>query len=380
MMMIKARAGILPAAALVLCFAGFAGTLPAAAQQGAAAPAKPSGPPPAVVGVDQVKVIAVDQTVPVIGRFVTSRTGTVAARVSGAIDEVFVDVGDRVEAGDLLARQDGRRFKLAITRREALIAIDTAAVKTAEADVAIKQHQYDRQARLKNSAAYSGARLEDSAAELDRARNELALKKATVVRAHADLEIARVDLVDTEIRAPYGGTVIVRQAQPGAYLSSGNSVVTLLDDTALEVEADVPSARIAGLTPGRRLTARIGQDALAVTVRTIIPNENPTTRTRAVRFSLAGDAPAGLAQNQTVTVEVPISDSREALTVHKDAVIQTPAGAIVYAVRDGKAASQTVSLGAAVGSRLEVLNGLIEGDMVVVRGNERLRPGQPVSF
>jgi len=377
MTMIRARAGIVPAAAFILSLAG---ALPAAAQQGAAGQTRPAGLPPAIVGVDPVKTIEVDQTVPVIGRFVTSRTGTVAARVSAAVDEVFVDVGDRVEAGDLLARQDGRRFQLSIARREALIAIDTAAVKSAGADVAIKQHQYDRQARLKDSAAYSGARLEDSATELERAQHELELKKAIVVRAHADLEIARVDLVDTEIRAPYGGTVIVRQAQPGTYLNAGNPVVTLLDDTALEVEADVPSVRIAALTPGRTLVARIGQDTLAVKVRTIIPNENPTTRTRAVRFSLAGDAPDGLAQNQTVTVEVPISDSRNALTVHKDAVIQTPAGAIVYAVRDGKAASQTVSLGAAVGSRLEVLSGLADGDMVVVRGNERLRPGQPVSF
>jgi RND family efflux transporter MFP subunit len=364
----------------MMSLAALCPVLPADAQQGASAKTAPGGPPPAIVGVDPVRSIEVDQTIPVIGRFVTSRTGTVAARVSGAVDEVFVDVGDRVKAGDLLARQDGQRFELNIARREALIEIDRAAVKTAEADVAIKRHQYDRQARLKDSVAYSGARLEDSAAELERAENELALKKAIVVRAIADLNIARVDLADTEIRAPYDGTVIARHAQPGAYLNSGNPVVTLLDDTALEVEADVPSTRIAGLTPGRRLTAGFGSAELTVVVRTVIPNENPTTRTRAVRFTLDGQVPEGLAQNQTVTVDVPISDRRTAVTVHKDAVIQTPSGAIVYVVRDGKASPQPVTLGAAVGSRLEVMAGLGEGDNVVVRGNERLRPGQPVSF
>ena len=366
-------------AAILVVAAGMAAGSPAGAQQADSAEG-PSGQPPAVVGVDAVNSVEIDQTVPVIGRLVTSRTGTVAARVSGAIDVVDVDIGDHVQAGDLLVRQDRRRFELAIRRRQALIAIDRAAVRTAEADVAIKQKQYDRQARLKDSAAYSGARLEDTAAELARARNELAQKKAIVVRAEADLEIARVDLADTEIRAPYAGTVIVRQAQPGAYLNAGGSVVTLLDDTALEVEADVPSARIAGLTPGRGLNARTGPDRLTVAVRTVIPNENPTTRTRAVRFSLVGPAPQDLAQNQTVTVDVPVSRRRQALTVHKDAVIQTPAGAVVYAVREGKAARQAVALGTAVGSRLEVLSGLAEGDMVVVRGNERLRPGQPVSF
>ncbi|HMB48357.1 MAG TPA: efflux RND transporter periplasmic adaptor subunit [Afifellaceae bacterium] len=378
----RGKAGVTSAIVLTIGLAGLAGTQPALAQQEAAGQEKPknAGPPPAVVGVDEVRSIQVDQTVPVLGRFVTNRMGTVAARVSGAIDEVFVNVGDRVEAGDRLVRQDGRRFQLAIKRHQALIAIERAAVKTAEADVAIKQQLFDRQERLKDSVAYSGARLEDTAAELERTRNELAQKKAIVIRAEADLEIARVDLADTEIKAPYSGTVIVRQAQPGAYLSASSPVVTLLDDTALEIEADVPSVRVSALKPGRMLSAKVGEDTLQIEVRTVIPDENAATRTRAVRFSLAGSPPEGLAQNQTVTVEVPISTPRSALTVHKDAVIQSPAGAIVYVVREGKAAHQPVSLGPAVGSRLEVLNGLAAGDIVVVRGNERLRPGQPVSF
>ncbi len=372
-----------------LATAWFAGMLflapPVGAQDSAGDPkapdaAKPAGPPPAIVGVDKVRMVDVDQTVPVIGRFVTRNTGIVAARVSGPVEDVHVEVGDRVLAGDLLVELDDTRFALAITRLEALMAIDVAAVRSAEADIAIKQVQYDRQERLRNSAAYSGARLEDSAAELARAKTELAQKNAFVVRAEADLAIARADLADSKIRAPYSGTVIVRQAQPGAYLSAGAATVTLLDDTALEIEADVPSGRIRGLTPGRQLSASIGTETIGIVVRSVIPDENPATRTRAVRFSLSAAAPAGLAQNQAVTVAVPVSDLRDALSVHKDAVIQGPAGAIVYLVSDGKAARQPVDLGTSIGSRLEVLSGLADGDLVVIRGNERLRPGQPVSY
>lgn len=347
----------------------------------AAAPAKPPKAPRAAnVGVDAVRIVDVDQTVPVIGRFVTRNSGNIAARISGPVERVHVQVGDHVNAGDVLVELDDKRFVLAIARWKALIEIDAAAVRTAEADIAIKQVQFDRQERLRGSSAYSGARLEDSRAELARAKSELAQKKAFVVRAQADLAIAEADLADTRIRAPYSGTVIVRHAQPGAYLVAGGPVVTLLDDTALEIEADVPSTRVEGLKPGRALTARMGGKTLPVEVRSVIPDENPATRTRAVRFIMTAETPAGAAQNQAVTVDVPVSDRRKIVSVHKDAVIQSPAGPVVFVVREGKAMPQPVTLGPAVGSRLEVLGGLNDGDQTVVRGNERLQPGQPVSF
>ena len=80
-----------------------------------------------------------------------------------------------------------------------------------------------------------------------------------------------------------------------------------------------------------------------------------------------------------MTVKVPIGAPRDVLTVHKDAVIKRGPQSIVYVVEDGSANLRPVRLGEAVGSRLEVLEGLQDGDLVVVRGNERLRPGDKVS-
>ena len=68
------------------------------------------------------------------------------------------------------------------------------------------------------------------------------------------------------------------------------------------------------------------------------------------------------------------------LSVHKDAVINRRGKQIVYVVQEGKAAMRPVQLGEAVGARMEVLRGLAQGDLVVVRGNERLRPGQDVRY
>jgi hypothetical protein len=91
-------------------------------------------------------------------------------------------------------------------------------------------------------------------------------------------------------------------------------------------------------------------------------------------------ADLGLAVNQPATLQLPAGGAREVVSVHKDAVLRRGGRDMVYLVRDGAATPRTVALGEAVGSRFQVLDGLVPGDLVVVRGNERLRPGQPVTF
>ena len=85
-----------------------------------------------------------------------------------------------------------------------------------------------------------------------------------------------------------------------------------------------------------------------------------------------------LAANQSVTILLPTGGGEEVVTVHKDAVIRQGPKAIAYVVQDGVANPRPLDLGLAVGSRFQVLDGVSPGDVVVVRGNERLRPGQSV--
>ena len=114
-------------------------------------------------------------------------------------------------------------------------------------------------------------------------------------------------------------------------------------------------------------------------MRAVIPEENPLTQTRAVRFrpDFATDG-RQLASNQSVTVEIPIGAAGEAVTVHKDAVLSRQGKSKVFLVVDGQVKPRDVKLGDAVGGRYVVLGGLEPGDIVVIRGNERLRPGQAI--
>ena len=252
---------------------------------------------------------------------------------------------------------------------------------TAEAEIHLLENELARLEQLKSSVAFSKAQLEDKVRQIAVAKGRMTAATARLGQYQAKQRASAKDLDDMVIRAPYAGVVTRRLVSPGAYLRPGDPVIALIDDRSLEIEADVPVGQLAALQAGNVLDVTIGTERYSATVRAVIPEENPLTRTRAVRLVPDfGEKPTALAVAQSVTLEVPIGRSREAVTVNKDGVIQRPNGAMVFLVKDQTAAPQPVTLGTAVGGRFEVLGGLQEGDLVVVRGNERLRPGQAVTY
>jgi RND family efflux transporter MFP subunit len=168
---------------------------------------------------------------------------------------------------------------------------------------------------------------------------------------------------------------------PGAFIQAGSPVVRLLDTKAFEVTAGVPARYVTTITPGQRMEATLETgEELTVEVRAVLPLEDPSTRTRAVRFAAPelGDI-GNVAVGQSLTIMVPVGAARDVLSVPKDALVQARGGWTAFVAADGKAEPRQVSLGVAIGDRYEVLSGLAEGDLVVVRGNERLRPGQDIA-
>jgi RND family efflux transporter MFP subunit len=343
--------------------------------------AKPKGPPPMRVGVDSVIREPVNQTVPVIGR-VVARLTAIAARINGPIDEVRVDVGDRVEAGDVIAMlvKDTLKWKHALQKAE--VQQYAAAVKTRKAKLRLQRQQLKRIEGLKKSAAFSKARLEDKRQEVAVAENEATEAEAKLASAEANLKLTEINLSYATIRAPFPGVVSKRMIEVGVYVNVGDPMVVLIDNRYAEIEAAVPANRTAGLTASRPLTAFIdGNRKITVRVRAVVPDENPQTRTRLVRF--VPEPPqglAGLASNQSVTLHLPAGNDGNVVTVHKDAILNRKGKNLVYLAEDNKAAIRAVHLGEAVGTRFVVLGGLAPGDLVVVRGNERLQPGQKIRF
>lgn len=357
---------------------------PAAAKPAPAAAAtggKPGGGPRArAVRVDAVIVEPLSQTSPVIGRLVARRTGDVAARINGAIVSMPTSVGDRVKKGDVIATIALERLTAERDKYAAALTTRRAMVQTAQAEYAKKNQELRRMANLKKSSAFSGARYEDLQRDVEARRASLLERQSQLKEAQAELDQAAIDLFNGEIRAPYEGVVSEKHTEVGAYVNVGNRVVTLISDTDIEVEAEVPSRQIIGLVPGTpvRFTLDDGTQHRA-RVRSVIPRENARTRTRPVRFVPEfGEKRKPFAVNQSVTVLVPIGKVRQVSTVHKDAIIYRGDDRVVSIVRRGKAFPRKVQIGPAVGNRFVVVEGLNEGDQVVTHGNETLPPGTAV--
>ncbi|MEP0521442.1 MAG: efflux RND transporter periplasmic adaptor subunit [Hyphomicrobiales bacterium] len=340
---------------------------------------------PAGVVVEVVETRSFTETAPVLGEFVAPTSSVVASRIPGLIADISVRVGDRVEEGDLLIKLDTELLDIELRAAQASRTEAEAGLTVAEADLALAQQAFERVERLKSSPAFSQGQFNDLGRQLQRAQGQIAQANARIRSADVAIARSQYNLQNAEIKAPFSGTVLERQAQLGEYINTGNAVVTLLDQANLEIVADVPYAYVGGLSDGREITVRLSSGTeYKASIRALLPRETVSTRTRPVRLSApftqndAVDGATPFAVGQSVTVQVPVSEERKVLTVPKDALVQARGGWIVYIAEDGKAQPRPVEIGAAVGNRFEVLGGLQEGWQVVVRGNERLRPGQDI--
>ncbi len=338
------------------------------------------------VGVDTVINQPMIQTAPVIGRLVAAQAGVVAARIAGPIAEMRVRVGDRVSKGDIVSVLVKDTLYWRHQLNLARVGEAEAALETAKSVVDLRRQEMSRMDQLKKSAAFSQARLADKKLEVASARSAAAQAQAALLSARANLRLAKINLDNADIRAPFGGVVSERLIDVGAYVGVGGPVIGLIDDDHLEIEARVPAARIDGLRGGDKVGFSLEQGGdgkrqkYTATVRAVVPDEDPLTRTRVVRFvSDFGPDAQGLASGQSVVLALPAAKSERVTTVHKDAVLNKRGKNVVFIVESGKANIRQLRLGRAVGNRFVVLSGLTAGDVVIVRGNERLRTGQKVS-
>jgi len=335
----------------------------------------------ATVFVETVEQTEIRDTQDVIGRLVSTRRSDVATRIAGIVKSVAFRVGDKVKKGRELIKIDAVRFEIEKRANQATIAAAEAGLSVARTKLKLAQQSFNRQASLRKSTAFSRSRFDDLKQAMEQSRSEVSQAAAQLQMARVGLDRANYQLTHTVITAPFDGIVIARQAQPGQYLQAGGMVATLLDINDLEIAADVPGRIAQDLKPGTTVSARFenGMEHRLV-VRTALPVQNSSTRTRLVRFTMAkaGLQPSQVAVGGTITLKVPVSAVRTVTTVPKDALLRGQGGWMVFAVVKNKAVPHPLVIGQTVGNRMEVVSGIKPGAVVVVRGNERLRPGQNV--
>ncbi len=333
-----------------------------------------------VVRVETVTLKPVTQTVPLIGRLVATRSGNIAAQIGGTVDEILFKIGDKVKSGQIIARLNSDSAKAEYALAAGELEEARADLLTYNAERELFQTELARQKALNKSSAFSQAKFDDAEQKVLIARAKERSAEAKIKVKLAGLERKKVDLEDVLIRSPYDGVVVRKFTEIGSYVKIGDPIVKLVGQKSIEIEAEIPSSRIHGSTIGKEIpfTLDDGSTHHAI-VRSVLPSENPSTRTRTIRlvpqFSAKIDF---LAEGQSVTLAIPIGPPREVIVAHKDAILNRAGQNIVFVVENDIAKPRAIIMGEAVGSEVEILNGLQPGEKIVVRGNERLRAGAKV--
>lgn len=307
---------------------------------------------PAIVKVDPVIEEPLAQTKPVLGRIVARQEGSVATRVEGRVAQVVVNVGDVVEEGQLLAVLDDAKLQLERDLAEAQYQTALNEVEVWLRGIELLSQERDRLARLRESAAFSRAAYDDKIKEIEVENSQLVSTRSKVAEARIQLEQAQNDLEDSQIEAPYDAVVTFRHTSAGAYAQTGDPIVDLVNFLDIEIEADVPSYLAVALEAGLEIDAMLELGgAYRAEVRAVLPVENSMTRTRTVRFSGVGDELPSRAVGESVTLNLPIGQASEVVTVSKDAVTINQGQRMVFVAEDGKAVRRDIAIGRAVGAR-----------------------------
>ncbi|MEM9533478.1 MAG: efflux RND transporter periplasmic adaptor subunit [Pseudomonadota bacterium] len=321
------------------------------------------GPPPAQVEVGEARSeeVAASRWLP--GTVVSRNDARIAAEVTGRATWV-AEVGTRVDAGGELARLDRRTIELQLQDND-------ATVKRLEAQLKFQRNQVTRLNQLAdtNNAA---------ATQLDEAQSQAEVVTQELRAARIAGEQIQVNLERSSVRAPFPGTVVERLVQPGEFLSPGAAVVRLVDtaDKEVRVQAPVSSARF--VTDGDTVAVRDDFSQADNSVRTVIPVGDERSRMIEIRVALTGSE---WVIGSAVRVSLPTSEVRRLVSIPRDALVLRGSEVFVYRVSaDSQAERVDVTTGIGLEDRVEVLGDISPGDQLVVRGAERLRPGQPITI
>jgi HlyD family secretion protein len=346
---------------------------------------------PAVTIVPAVKREFVDRLF-VSGTLVAREEAQVAARVDGlTIVELDAEDGDRVKQGQVLARLDRTQLDAmlaendaATKRADAAIAQARSLIAQSDAQLQFASNDFDR-ARKLTGGVMSVSTIEQretamktAQAQLAAANNALSVAEADRKSRDAERQELLVHIDRTEVRAPVAGVVSRRSAKLGASPSSaGEPLFRIIEDGAIDLEADVPEQSLARLAGGMPAELKLPgvEGAVAGRVRLLNQEVDKASRTGKVRIAL----------DDVSHARIGAFASGEVVLVRRDGV-SAPAAALrregdaarLYVVREGRVEERRVTPGIVEGEAVEIKDGVAEGESLVARAAAFLRPGDRV--
>ncbi|MBU1711619.1 MAG: efflux RND transporter periplasmic adaptor subunit [Proteobacteria bacterium] len=318
------------------------------------------------VKVSEVETKMVSEQISLIGTAEAVAQSMVASEVSGIVEYFPAKEGDFVKKGQLIAKLSSEevdlRIKGARAQREKI-----------KENLIFAGKELDRFTKLKESNSIASNKYDEVLYNYNSLTQELK-------RSEAEIERLLYELKHKQVFAPISGFVAKEHIEVGEWVNAGGPVVTLVDLSRIKINVDVPERYAVMLSsrsdvkvsikslPGRQFAGK---------VQSVLPSGDTGSRTYPVRIFIPN--PGFKIKNGMEAIALfSLDGGKNALLVQKDAVVPAGDNKIVFTVRDGKALHVMVKVLGYYDGNAAVEGDLKSGDKVVIRGNERLRPGQPV--
>lgn len=300
-----------------------------------------------------------------VGLIETRTSSQVAAEVAGEVVQVFVDEGQGVAAGAVLAEIDPSEYQLERSREQ-------SEVRRLSALLRKQERELERARKLYEENLIAEDELDGLDAELDALREQLAGARAQV--DSTDRRLGKTRLV-----APVESEVATRNVDVGDYVQTGTVAFDLIDMRNLRVRLPFPEYRAPQLATGLpvRLTSAVAGDSVVEAVVTDIrPSVNPSSRSLTIIVDF--ENPGGWRPGASVRADLILAVRENALLVPQVSVVRRPAGDVVYAINDGIASQRVVQRGDRRDRMVEIVSGLTGDEEIAVDGAGFLSDGAAV--
>ncbi len=328
-------------------------------------PAMAQEKPPAKVRVTDIHQEEVAKSKPFLGLVYYERMSALSTEVAGLVKMVDIRSGDLVKKGTALVHLNTDLLDADIDL--AKIRLEQS---TLQAELAKKN--FERQKSLLASRGASQKKYDDAQFDLQNGHMEKQAASQTLNRLLLEKK-------KSVILAPYDGVILEKIVDSGDWVQQGKQVLTIGSTEDLFVKVPVGERLLQFMHPGNevKLTVNAFNTQLTGTIDTVDPRADAKTKNVFIKIRIP--SLERIAENMSVIVHLPISTKQKLSIIPRDALIKFKGKDFVYTVKEGKAAILPVNIVTFLGDRVAADNPyLVEGMKVVVEGNERLRPDQPV--
>jgi RND family efflux transporter MFP subunit len=330
------------------------------------------------------------------GYVTARRRATVSSKVTGKVTQIFIEEGQSVREGQILATLDDSQARAALALAEAQLAASQKSFAEDQARLREAELNLQRRQRLLEEGVVGRAEVDTAQAEVDSVRARIAYAQQQIGVAESQVSLRRTDLNDMVVRAPFSGVAISKDAQPGEMVSpvsagggfTRTGICTIVDMRSLEIEVDVNESYINRVKDDQKVSAVLNAYPdwqIPSRVITTVPAADRQKATVLVRIGFEQLDPRILPDMGVKVTFLREADENRApamqpVTLAPKSAIKTE-GDMTYAYvvgADGLVDRRAVKVGGADGDRIEILAGLRAGERVIVSPPADLAAGARV--